>query len=338
MSDAKKLLFPEPYRVQYEIGAVPEPGTNQLLVKTEFSLISPGTELAFYMGTHTGISDPANTWAKYPFFPGYAVTGHVEAAGKGIRDFRVGDRIFAIGRHASHNVFTHHNAEDSPVFAIPDSTQPEHALFARLAGISATALIQTKIRFGSTVIIIGMGLIGQFAAQLYALQGAGVIGVDPVAGRLEAARRSGVRRVAQSDSSKPLAGQLNTLLGSQWADIVVEATGIPEMVNEALEMAKPLGQVVLLGSPRGPVQIKTYEHIHSKGVSLIGAHEKLQWLHGFAERNRIIRCVLQWIAGKQLHVEPLITHILPASDAQSAYERLIHEMDNTLGVLFDWRE
>lgn len=334
----RQIVFPKPYVVEVREEPLPSVGADQLLVKTEYSLISPGTELALYMGTHAGIPDPNNIWAKYPFSPGYAVVGRIEAAGEGIQDFKVGDRVFAIGRHASHNVFTISLPEESPVFALPDHAVAEQAIFARLAGISATALTKSKVGFGSKTVILGMGLIGQFAAQIYALMGAEVIAVDPLPGRLEAALRSGIRHVVQSDTTRPLAGQLTEALGGSPADIVVEATGIPDMVNDALELVRPQGQVVLLGSPRGPAQIKTYEHIHSKGVFLTGAHEKLQWLNGYAERNRIIRCALDWIAGGKLITEPLLTHVLAASEAGTAYERLIHEKDQTMGVLFDWRE
>ncbi|BFT74634.1 zinc-binding dehydrogenase [Paenibacillus sp. P36] len=342
MESCRTVIFPEAYQVEWKQSPLPELDENQLLVKTAFSLISPGTELALYTGTHTGLLNPGNTWAKYPFTPGYAVVGSVEAVGANITDFQVGQRVFAMGAHASHNVITY-TPDSRSVFVLPDDLPGERAVFARLAGISATALQQAQVRLGDKTVVIGMGLIGVFAAQLFALQGADVLGVDTVPGRLQAARACKIANVYQSDPHTALHSQLTGLLGdgkgnSDRADIVIEATGVPEMANEAMEMVRQLGQVVLLGSPRGPIQMKTYDHIHVKGITLTGAHEGLQTIDGEEGRTRMLRYALHLIHTGQLTVDPLLTHVLPAREARQAYELLIHAKETTLGVILDWRE
>jgi NADPH:quinone reductase-like Zn-dependent oxidoreductase len=83
----KKLVFPGPYQIEFQQQSLPVISTNQVLVATDYSLISPGTELALYTGTHTGLSNPNNSWAKYPFSPGYAIVGRVIAVGSEITEF-----------------------------------------------------------------------------------------------------------------------------------------------------------------------------------------------------------------------------------------------------------
>ena len=74
-----EICFPDKYQVEFQSRpkTLPE---KSILVKNFFSLISPGTELAFYTGTHIGLKDPKNSWASFPFFPGYASIGIVEQA------------------------------------------------------------------------------------------------------------------------------------------------------------------------------------------------------------------------------------------------------------------
>ncbi len=62
----KRIVFPNKYQVIMEDSFIDSIFDNQVLVKNEFSLISSGTELALYTGTHSELSDPKNMWAKYP--------------------------------------------------------------------------------------------------------------------------------------------------------------------------------------------------------------------------------------------------------------------------------
>jgi NADPH:quinone reductase-like Zn-dependent oxidoreductase len=87
-----------------EAVAVPdEPGAGEVLIETECSFISAGTELSAYIGTR-----PAASWdgavAKYPSAPGYANAGRVLAAGSAVEGIIPGDRVFSFGRHASHHL------------------------------------------------------------------------------------------------------------------------------------------------------------------------------------------------------------------------------------------
>ena len=52
-------------------------------------MISPGTELAFYTGTHIGFKDPSVKWAEYPFYPGYASVGNFVEIGNNIKKIKV---------------------------------------------------------------------------------------------------------------------------------------------------------------------------------------------------------------------------------------------------------
>lgn len=327
MDSIQRIYFPEPFSVEHETVPAPsEPlGANQLDFKTRFSLISPGTELAFYMGTHVGIPDPANSFAKYPFYPGYAGIGTVTAVGAEVTNVAVGDRIYGIVRHASRARLTWD--EWWPWLKVPDSCAPEDAPFTRLAAIAATAAAVAPPRDGEKVLVLGGGMIGNLGAQVYAMRGARVAIVEPVEERRVMAADCGLTPFDSAAEAR------------EWLeadpDIVVEATGVPQLTNTALEIVRRRGQVVLLGSPRGTVEMQIYQHIHAKGVRLSGAHEALLGTDGLPGRLELSREMMAGIGDGRIKVRPLLTDILPASEARKAYEMLRNQQ--ALGVLLDWQ-
>ncbi len=328
-----QLVIRGPFETALAEREVASPGPHEVLLATRVSLISPGTELAFYTGTHIGLADPANVWAKYPFKPGYAAGGVVAALGDEVHDLKIGDRVFTVAPHAGHHLVT-----PSPLnfcLPVPEGLPLEHAVFARLAAIAMTALLVSELDNGgldnaATVGVIGLGLIGNFAAQLFAARGLRVVGVDAVPERAAWARECGLH-AAVGESP---AATLKEMLGE--ADVVIEATGVPALVGAALLAARERGQVILLGSPRGTAELDVYRHIHSRGVRLTGAHEMFQGKYGFPDRASVTRDVLHKIAAGQVRVAPLLTHRLSAARAGDAYEMLLRDKDKALGVVLEW--
>jgi 2-desacetyl-2-hydroxyethyl bacteriochlorophyllide A dehydrogenase len=297
-------------------------GEHEVLVRTQYSLISPGTELALYTGTHVGLPDPGNTFAKYPFYPGYSIVGEVVATGAEVRGIAPGDKVYTIGKHAAYNVVPF-NSDSLPLFKLPDDFIGERAVFARLAGICMTSIVQSSIRVGDTAVVMGLGLIGNLAAQLFSLLGANVIGVDVIGRRLDIAK---------------LTEHVLQITGGAKADIVVEATGSSKLVVPALDLVRHLGQVIALGSTRGNVDLNVYEYIHRRGVKFIGAHEGLQTIDGFASRKALTHYILKLIGLGALQVDPLLTHKLPYTEAKHGYDMLLNQQDQALGVLLDWSQ
>ncbi|WP_308639629.1 zinc-dependent alcohol dehydrogenase [Paenibacillus silvisoli] len=331
-----KLVFPEPFTVREELGVLePALGERDVLVETQYSLISPGTELALYTGTHVDLPNPTNRFAKFPFYPGYAAVGEVVAAGAA-SGFRPGDRVFTAGHHASHEVIV--DASDEQIVGLSDGLRSELALFGRIAEISMTSVLLSRVREGDYVAVLGMGLVGNLAAQLFARKGAIPIGIDVVPERLELAKRTGLAHVVQSGGdAAQLREEVRAITGGKDPDIVVEASGAPELVITALTLCRQLGQVILLGSTRGLVTLNVYDLIHRKGVSLTGAHAMHKGVEGLPTSGELYREVLAMIETGALCVEPFITHRLPRTEAKQGYELLLNNKDRACGVILDWR-
>src|SRR6187401_1284397 len=101
---ATQTVLPEPFQVRVEDFDVGEPGPNHLLIESEASAISAGTELAIYTGIHQWLADPTRSWPKFPFVPGYSGVGHILATGEHCQQWHTGDRVIWAARHTSHGL------------------------------------------------------------------------------------------------------------------------------------------------------------------------------------------------------------------------------------------
>ncbi len=95
------LVFTERNRCEVLTHELPDDlGPREVLVRNRLGLLSPGTELAVFTGSHRGF-DVEDHWARYPYYPGYAALGIVEAVGERVRAFTPGDRVLHQGNHAN---------------------------------------------------------------------------------------------------------------------------------------------------------------------------------------------------------------------------------------------
>ncbi|MBC8402306.1 MAG: zinc-binding alcohol dehydrogenase [Candidatus Marinimicrobia bacterium] len=309
---------------------------DQILIRTIYTLISPGTELAMYTHSHVGFKDPDHPWAKYPFYPGYAAVGQVEIIGSAVQEFQIGDMVYYRGRHQQNTILS---PQDEPVLAVPNDMPLTWAPFARMAQIANTAILVSNVTVDSYVVIIGLGIVGNLAAQLFQIAGAKVFGLDQVAFRCELARRCSITNIICDDAQNNVSA-IKKVTNSLGAHVVVEATGNPALVHPSLEMAQPMGEVILLGSPRGNANVDIYNLIHRKGVSLKGAHEALfptmAGSEGEINRKSITRQMLQYLQNEQLIVDPLISRIISPEQMNQGYKALLSQKDSVVGVLVDW--
>ncbi len=85
---ARQVVITGPNAVSVREVEIPDPAPNQILVQTEASVISAGTELAVYTGTHQWLKDPNLPDWKFPFRPGYSAAGVVAAVGSAVPNWR----------------------------------------------------------------------------------------------------------------------------------------------------------------------------------------------------------------------------------------------------------
>src|SRR5919202_4457174 len=141
---ARQAVILEPYQVVVREVELPEPAPNQVLVATEASFVSAGTELAVYTGTHQWLQDPALPDWKFPFRPGYSAAGTVAAVGSAVTGWRPGDRVSYPGNHASAELLTLGH-ERGRLWRLPEGLDAGKASLACVARYGLGAAIRAGI-------------------------------------------------------------------------------------------------------------------------------------------------------------------------------------------------
>lgn len=337
---ARRIVFTGKRQAQWQEFELPEqPGPQEVLLKTLWSAISAGTETAIYAGAHIGFRTPGARYPRYPYLAGYAATGRILAIGSEVQGLQPGEVVAYPGKHATYGIC---NVHATPLIQVPENVPQDLAALTRLGTISLNGIRLARIGIGDTVAVFGAGLIGQFAAQFAQLAGGfPVVSIDRLLGRLEQAKACGISRVVDvsAQDAVEVGKELTTGRGF---DVVVEATGAGPVVAQALALAATYGKVVLLGSPRGRVEIDPYHHIHSPGVTVIGAHMRTTpGVENVASRwtePANAQLIMNLLAANKLVVAPLISHRVPMAEALATYEGIVTHPEEYLGVLLDWRE
>ena len=337
---ALRTVMPEPYTITVEPFEIGEPGPGQVLLATEASGVSPGTELAVYTGVHQWLTDPTRAWPKFPFVPGYSAVGRVLQVGPGVTRVQAGDRVIWPGRHQSH-ALVDAEGEAADIWPIAEHVSASSAALLSLARFPLSALVQSQRILGQAVAVLGLGLIGQITARLYSAAGAfPVIGIDTVAGRRARAEATyGVRTVdpAGGDALE----QLRAMLGGARPDVVVDATGVPAALADALKLVADGGQVVLVGSPRGTIQnFDTYWDLHGRSVTVTGAHGSAIGVvpreHFPFTRGRALPLLVHFLESGKLRLDDLVTHAVDGRELDAMYRGLLERRDEFLGVALHW--
>ena len=316
---------------QVEIG---EPGEWDITVHLETSAISVGTES--YV-----LANPA-LYAR-PYIPGYAPIGRVvETGDKASELFSIGDRVSYFqpsepvsmtqncGAHQSPSIINVDPAKSgttpSNAFCVkvPGRLPTDIAAYGGIASISSLGISLARQRVGDRAFVVGLGMIGQFAAQFLKLRGAEVAVADLYDGRSERSLQSG------ADFVIPAGVDLAYGLKEIWpdgADIVVDCTGSYRVIEEITSAVKIRGKFVFLGWCKGkdfsfePFHGRVFEAYFPWGLE--GPRVSSAW---------------RLMESKALKIDHLITHRFDARNAHEAYELIYAAPERYVGILLDWSD
>ncbi len=333
----------EAFKVEIRDVALPAPAANQILIECHTSAISAGTELAVYTGSHQWLQDPKMVDWKFPFRPGYSAAGVVLAVGSDIQGWKAGDRVSYPGNHASHELMTVGH-ERGKWWKLPDNLSYDKAALACISRYGLGGVLRAGLTLGRSVAVLGQGIIGQFALRCALAAGCNpVVGIDSVAMRREAALAAGAAAVidpAKTDAKTELAN----ILGTRGAEIVIDATGVPDAIPVAMSLACDAGQVVVVGSPRGKAKdVNFYDDLHRRYIEVSGAHGNMLFepahtrIAGAWDIHKAQKWLLAALASGRLSTEKLVTHTITPDGIGAAYEGLLKNKDTYLGVTVKWK-
>lgn len=309
---------------------------HEVLVKTAYSLVSAGTELTCLAG--------GESWFTFPSTPGYTSVGEVVQVGDRVAAVSPGDMVYTWGGHRQYNRIDLAQ-RGSICLPVPAGIDLPLVPFTRMITIALTALRVSDIELGDYVAVIGLGLVGNFAAQLARLQGGNVIALDHNPGRVALVADCGIKNAIVM-KNPTAAAKVAEMTDQRGVSTLIEASGRPGALLDGLPLVGRYGEVILVGIVRGEYQanltdVLDYIHLDPQGnVTFKGAHEwrypvtRDPFVKHSIERNSEI--AMELIRDGILQVAPLLTHTLPSEEAASAYHGLKNSKNEYIGVVFDW--
>jgi len=327
------IVFEEQGVVTVEEREMPEPGPGEVLVETERTLISTGTELTILAGE----GEPGSNWediAEFPFEPGYNNVGTVAETGADVERVAVGDRVATLGDHRAFAV--RDAAECRPV---PSELSADEAVFFTIAEIVSNGVRRGEVTWGEGVVVYGLGLLGQLAVRICEAAGARpVVGVDLADTRLDyLPDRPGVVGV---DPRERDPGDVIEAETGRLADVVFEVTGNPDVVTTELDALRDQGRFVVLSSPKGETSFDFHDHCNAPSYRIIGAHNSSHPETATPDnpwtQQRHCELFFDYLAEGRFDVESLVSHRSHYADAPELYEMLLADRTDAMGVVLEW--
>jgi 2-desacetyl-2-hydroxyethyl bacteriochlorophyllide A dehydrogenase len=339
--ERKSLYYVSPGVVEVRSEAVPGPDSNQVLVRTRYSAISPGTEMLLYRGQFPdGIaldeSIPSlSGGVNYPLTYGYAQVGEIIEAGIEVDQRLIGKNVFAFHPHSSCFVS---GAQDLQI--IPEGLKLEDALFFANMETAVGFAMDGGPSIGERVVVFGQGIVGLLTTSLlatYPLES--LVTLDHFDLRRQASLDMGAHRSLDPGNAKYFKDKNikdeDGLVHN--ADLVYELSGNPAVLNQAVEAAAYEGRILVgswYGKKEARLDLGGWFHrgrlkLISSQVSRINSTFSAGW-----DKKR--RYKLTWEMLSQVNPSRLITHTLPIEDAKKAFDLLDKKPGVAIQIIFEY--
>lgn len=309
---------------------------THILVKTRYSAISAGTECAWISGNSN------NPGQKFPFYPGYSAVGEVVQIGKDVKNFAVGDSVIVPrGGHRSYTM-TPVTPVWTGAYKLSDSRiNLKDAALTHIASFPMLGVRKLKIQLGESVMIAGLGILGQIALQAAKYSGAApLLGCDFSPERRELALKLGADAVF--DPQEPdFIEKIRAATNGKGVSAVVEVTGKAAALKQALGYTAKMGRISLLGCTRVPdCPIDFYRDVHLPGITLIGAHTSNRPANesrpGEWSEHDDYDAILKFLASGRFDFASLIHKTPSPADCTQVYDTLLNAPNPPMGIVFDW--
>jgi 2-desacetyl-2-hydroxyethyl bacteriochlorophyllide A dehydrogenase len=303
-----------------------------VLIEVAHTAISPGTERWCLVDR---LTIPGQPHLAFPHVPGYQAAGVVRAVGYDVTDLAPSDRVFSRncrqpegwpgswwGGHVGWHVADHRH-----VIRLPDQVSTAEAASLLLAQVGYNGASKPRVSSGDVAVVIGAGLVGQYAAQVLRHRGAHVLIADLVQSRLAIAWDHSADEVFNAAE-----GDLGTFIRERYpdgVDIALETASTNRTMRLAIEVLRYGGQLVLNGFYPAPDEsLMDWHWFRTK--------ELVVYFPNSRNRTRL-ETTLALMAAGALDVGALVTHTFSVARAPEAYALLLGSATESLGILLDWQ-
>lgn len=305
----KALVMERPHLAV--VKEVPDPvaGADEVVIRVERVGIC-GTDFHIFEGEFL---------SPYPIIPGHEFSGTIHQAGAGVEDFRIGDRVTAdpslfCGRCAycltnrgnqCENWGALGNTVDGSmaefvkvpvrnVVKIPDTMSMATAAFIEPMACVVHAMNRLQLQAGQSVLLFGAGAMGLQLVQSLSRLGASRLTVVDVSDRkLELARSLGATEAVNARNKGALAGRKY--------DIVVDATGIPAVIEEAMTYLGKTAKYLQFGVTPKDAQIR---------INPFDLYHKDWTILGSMAINYTFLPAFEWVKEGRVQLEPLVSRVI----------------------------
>lgn len=323
----KAIVFPAAQTISFETVPDPACGDDDVVVKVAHSGIC-GTDIHIYRGEY--MSD-------FPLIPGHEFGGEVVEVGKNVTDVVLGDRVvvdpniycnhcdFCRNEQANHcsnlsvvgvtrngGFAEYVDVPAKSVYKIPTDFTNTQAAFVEPLACVVWALKRMRVNPADRILIFGSGPMGLLLLQALRHGGASQITmVDKQPARLHMAKQFGASQILTADAN--LDGQLRSLAPFGY-DIVVDATGVPSVIESSFQYLKVRGQFLQFGvTPiNARITVSPYDIFH-KDWQIIGS---------FALCYTFLPAI-ELLANNVIDVNPLVSHKLPLAEFETGFKRFM---------------
>ena len=334
---ARAVVFSAPNVVEYADGGsrlvhTPDPGPGDAVVRITHSWISNGTEGSFLRGERIAGDTAYRSGDPWPFpiVPGYQKVGLVEWFGSEITDLEVGELVFsamgkvegmfsAAGGHVSPSV-----SPRNQIWKLPKGVDPLAFSGLVLTQVGYNCGTRAPIEVGDWAVVVGDGMVGQWAAQTLAWRGASVVLVGHHDDRLA------------KFADRPLGHVVNARkqdwehtvrdLAQGGVRVAVDTVGSILVVGKLMDLMKRYGHIVSAGF-YGTEDLLGLQALRNGELSL-------DFVSGWS-RERMDR-TRDLIAAGYLETLSLITHRFPVEQVSEAWRLIAEKRESVLGVILDW--
>ena len=305
---------------------IPEPGAGEVLVRVLANGIC-GSDIHFFVDGRLG-----HYVVTKPYVPGHEACGEIAGVGDGVEGWTIGDRVVIepgvpcgrcrycrSGRYnlcpdvvflsepPINGTFCDYLAiRGDSVHAMPASMSTAQGALVEPVAVAVQAVNRGRIRNGADGLVLGCGPIGLLTLQAFRAAGGGrVVGVDPMAFRLDKARELGADAVYTPDDSEAFADS---------ADFVFETAGSDAATGQAFHCARPGGTVVQVGWPPANTVPLDVGRFMMKELDYVSVN---RYANAFPT-------AIQWVSDGRVQTDPLVTHRFKLDDVAEAF-RFAHD-------------
>ena len=332
-----------------EMGTVPDPkiiSPTDVLIRMK-TLGVCGSDIHYYSTGRIG-----SQVVKYPFTIGHEGSGIVEKTGENVSRVKPGDRVaidpampcYECDQCKTGRIHTCQNLKflgnpsqaegclsefivmpENSLFPVSSSVSYDDAALSEPLSIGYYAVEQSNLKKDSKIGILGFGPIGMSVIKTAHLSGTGTFFVtDKINERLDLAKTNGAKWTGNPltiDISKEI-----TKCEPQLLDVVYECCGQQEAIDQAVDILKPGGKLIIIGIPEFNRWSFSVDKLRQKEITIINIRRQ----------NECVQPVLDLIENGTLDVNDMITHRFPFSNTENAFNTVAEYRDGVMKSMIDF--